>query len=209
MRLPEKTSLRVLYVLLIVGGVVFTIYYFFFMRMVKVPTGAMANTIVPGDHLLVNRLFVQIERGDIVMFQFPEDPASYVKRVVGLPGETILVRGNTVYINERPLDEQRVMADEDLGDLSKPLKEISAEGDGSYRVFYTQHDKNLSGEAPGYFGTNTPFQIPNDGYFVMGDNRDNSEDSRFRGAVPRELIWGKPAIIYYSDTWARVFKKVR
>ena len=207
MRLPEKTSLRVLYVLLIVGGVAFTIYYFFFVRMVKVPSGAMANTIVPGDQLLIHRSFGQIERGQIVMFQFPEDSNYYIKRVVGLPGETIQVRGNTIFINQRPLNEQRVKAD-DGSSFESPLKEISTEGNGPYRVFYTEtfDDRFATG---GDFGTHTPFQIPNNSFFLMGDNRDNSEDSRWRGAVPRELIWGKPSIIYYSDTWERVFKKVR
>lgn len=177
------------------------------MRRVKVPTGAMMNTIIPGDHLLIHKSFGEIERGDIVVFQFPEDSTYYLKRVVGLPGETIQLRGTTIFINERPLDEQRVKAEEGFS-FESPLKEVATEGKGPYRVFYTNaFDAPSSGG--GDFGTNAPFKIPNDCFFLMGDNRDNSEDSRYRGPVPRELIWGKPSIIYYSDTWARVFKKVR
>lgn len=76
-----------------------TIYRIFFMWMVRVPTGSMLNTIVPGDHLVVNRSFGEIERGRIVVFQYPGDSAYYVARVVGLPGETIQLRGMSVYIN--------------------------------------------------------------------------------------------------------------
>ena len=217
MRLHKNPLIRrVLFALLIVGSCAFMIYYWFFMRTVRVPTGSMANTIIPGDHLVIQKLTGQIERGEIVMFQYPNDSNYYICRVIGLPGESILVRGNMVYINERPLDEQRVMADEE-SNIEEPLKEISTEGNGPYRVFYTEPVKNLSSEVPGDFGTNTPFQIPNNSFFLMGDNRDNSEDSRYRGAVPGELIWGEVARIYYSEAmtpdksirWERILKKVQ
>lgn len=217
MPLRKKTLIvGVLFALLFIGGCAFTVYYLFFLRFVRVPTGAMMNTIIPGDQLVIHKAFGQIERGEIVVFQYPEDSTYYINRVIGLPGETIQVRGNIVYINDRPLDEQRVMAEEDSLDIN-PLKENSTEGQGPYRVFFTEHDQPLPSEVSGDFGTNTPFRIPNDFFFVMGDYRDNSQDSRHMGPVPRELIWGRPSLIYYSEAmtseggirWERIFKKVR
>jgi signal peptidase I len=180
----------------------------------------MMNTIIPGDHVLIQKSFGQIERGNIVLFQYPTSSEFshksqyHLSRVVGLPGETIQMRGNTIYINGQPLEELKVMAT-DTGDLD-PLIEISTEGNGPYRVYYTEHPKHPEARVQGDFGTNVPFQIPNDSFFVLGDNRDNSEDSRYRGPVPKELIWGELAIIYYSRAetpdgsirWERIFKKV-
>jgi signal peptidase I len=178
--------------------------------MVRVPTGAMLNTIVPGDRLVVYRLIGKINRGDVIAFQYPDDKEYFISRVIGLPGETIQLKGKIVYINDRALDEQRVFVDPRY-DGKEPLKELSTDGSGPYRVYvkHTFSEELLLLDASGDFGGETPFQVPNDSYFVMGDNRDNSYDSRYRGAVPRHLIWGRPSIIYYSEkTPDRVFEKV-
>ena len=169
-----------------------------------VPTGAMKNTIIPGDRILTFKLFGKPERGSVIVFQYPpgtserdpEDTTYYLARIVGLPGETIQLRDNTVYINERPLDEIKVIAREEneLG----PLTVISQEGKGPYQVFYTRASDEPEFEAP--FGTTTPFRIPADNYFVLGDHRDASEDSRYRGPVPKNLIWGKTFLIYLSTS---------
>ena len=217
----------ILVIALVIFGLGLTVYRVFFLRTVGVPGSSMANTIIPGDHLLIRKSFGQIERGEIVVFQYdpespgykdrPEDPGTYhVARVVGLPGETIQMRGRTVYINNRPLQEQKVTTRE-LGPY-EPLEELSTEDSGPYRVFYaarSDEERAAVSEAE-QFASQTPFRIPNDNYFVMGDNRDNSEDSRFRGPVPRNLIWGKVSMIYYSATinteelrWDRVFKKIQ
>lgn len=216
-----KKNLRVLVIVVVVlsiSAVGFFTLRFFFTRLIVVPTGAMLNTIVPGDHLIAYKLFDQPSRGDIVVYQQTKGSESYVSRIVGLPGETIQVRGNSVYINGRILEEQRVTV-ESMDAEYEPLKEISTEGNGPYRVFYTKRssDEQEVTEDSGEFGTVTPFQIPQGSYFVLGDNRDNSYDSRYRGPVSGELIWGKASIIYYSAKmpaqdevrWERMFKKVR
>lgn len=217
---------RILLIVLALIGIGITIFSVFFIRGAYVPTGSMANTIIPGDTLLITKSFGQIERGDIILFQYsPEyirqeerdpDPFSFrIARVVGLPGETIQMRSRTVYTNGHALAEQKVLARE--VELHGPLHVISTEGSGPYRVFYSsrlnEDESALGDDVP--FAAEEPFQIPKDSYFVMGDNRDNVEDSRYRGPVPRNLILGNVALIFYSKTvktdefrWERMFKKV-
>lgn len=206
-------KLALVFCVLAVGSAAF--YFLFFLQLVRVPTGAMANTIVPGDHLVVKkRAFGEINRGDIIIFKYPKDTSvHYVKRVIGLPRETVEVRGMLVYINGKELNEVRVMV--------KPyyeadvLEELSTEGSGPYRVYYfLRYGNDESDSEDGTFGKGAPFQIPDNEYFVMGDNRDNSEDSRYWGTVPRNLVFGKPTLIYFSSTrddeirWDRIFKKI-
>ena len=208
----RRLAIRVILAAVILGSAAFFVYTRFFVWMVRVPTGAMLNTIVPGDRLVVHRLFGNPNRGDIVAFQYPGDQAYYITRIIGLPGESIQLKGKLVYINGRPIAEQRVLVDPRYNG-KEPLQELSTEGSGPYRVYYVKHsfeEDEMSSGMSGDFGVETPFQIPNDSYFLMGDNRDNSEDSRYRGPVPRNLIWGKPSIVYYSESNSdRAFTKVQ
>jgi signal peptidase I len=155
---------------------------------VQVPTGSMEDTLLPGDHLFINKFtfrdhleedrhgilpFVGIKRKDIVVFRFFEDSASYryyVKRVIGLPGETLEIRAKQVYINGVPLDEP-------------------------YAVF-----KNPSSRDRRIRDVLGPIEIPVNHFFVMGDNRDRSYDSRYWGPLPREQIIGRPLVIWWSLT---------
>ncbi len=200
------------------------VYRIFFVKMIRVPTGAMANTIIPGDHLIVRKLFRDLNRGDIVTFQYPGDSSTqYVARIVGLPGERIQTRGYFVNVNGVPIPEQRVLVAQNDDFITGFLEELSTEGAGPYRVFYYRRDPEnpVIADDPidARFGVTEEFQIPPNHYFVLGDNRDNSLDSRFRGAVPRELIWGKPTMIYWSSfakpaeeenvKWDRIGKSMR
>lgn len=184
----------------------------------------MANTIIPGDHLVVKkRAFGEINRGDLIVFKYPKDPSiHYLSRVIGLPRETIEVRPRSVRINGKELAEQRVIVKPNFD--SGVLEELSTEGTGPYRVYYSSPGEGdqtgvISEFEEGVFGQSDPFQIPDNEYYVMGDNRDNSEDSRYWGTVPKALVLGKPTMIYWSvsrdksgnDTvrWERIFTKIR
>ena len=177
------------------------IFQTYFVQAVRVPTGAMANTIVPGDHLYVQRMFGDVKRGDVIMFSYPREPSiRYIARVVGLPGEAIYMRGTSVYINDRPIPEQRVFVKYPYDFEFGVLEEISSEGTGPYRAYYFKRGEEVLPTVSDdmKFGGRDSFVIPPDQYFVMGDNRDDSLDSRVKGTVPRSLIWGKPTFIHWS-----------
>jgi signal peptidase I len=228
--------------------VVGCLYCLLFLSFARVPTGAMKNTILVGDQLVANRNAGQIERGDIVLFKHPRDTRStYVKRVIGLPGETIEFSPEThrVMINGRELPEHKIRAMPEDSNAPGQLEQSTDEGSppGSLYTVYYQHDNDSGTDAT--FGTSQPYRIPKKGdpipdyikssecrdqydadrdgrydadqYFCMGDNRDNSEDSRYWGTVPANLIVGKAIAIYWSQEpgesgghirWNRIFKKL-
>jgi len=193
-----------------------TFYRVFFLHFVRIPTASMANTVLPGDYLVVKkRAFGDINRGDLIVFRYRGDPSTYyLSRVIGLPSETLEARGRVLYVDDKQLMEQRVIVKPDDLFESNPLEELLTEGTGTYRVFYQSNDDSIPQDDP----ARGPFRIPENHYFVMGDNRDNSEDSRYRGAVPREFIFGKAFMIYWSSKtdragveqvrWDRVFSWV-
>jgi signal peptidase I len=179
------------------------------LRFIKVPIGAMKNAILPGDRLIANKLVGEIKRGDLVIYGHSQDPSmQYVSRVIGLPGETIQIRKQKVYINGGELAERRAFyrLEAAYGFNPKALKEERVEGEGAYTTFnIISDDLDESDSSEAYammglktFGLTEPFQIPQGHYFVLGDNRDDSEDSRFKGTVAKELITGKPFMIYES-----------
>jgi len=169
----------------------------------KIPTGSMENNLLIGDHLLVNKLVFgptatpierallpvrDIRRGDIVVFKYPNEPErDFIKRVIALPGETLELRAKKVYVNGRPLDEPYVH-------FLTPASEGGEVTSIDVRERYG------------------PVTVPADQYFVMGDNRDNSQDSRYWGYLPRHYIKGKALMIYWSfdgDAEGSLFTKVR
>jgi len=153
--------------------VVFILFGVFFVQPVVVEGTSMLPQLHDGERLLVNKLVYykiqsvswgHIERGDIVVFWFPNDPdKSYVKRVIGLPGETVEVRNGKVFVNSQELSEAYLDAEHNQALPSWPPKKVE------------EHH-----------------------YFVMGDNRDNSSDSRYWGLVPEKYIYGKAFFRYWK-----------
>jgi len=155
----------------------------------KIPTGSMENNLLIGDHLLVNKFVFgpqlssterailpmrDIKRSDIVVFKYPDEPErDFIKRVIGLPGETIELRNKKVFVNGVELQEPYV---------------------------HFLEASHMAGEVTSFdvrerYG---PVTVPKDQYFVMGDNRDNSQDSRYWGFLPRHYVKGKALLIYWS-----------
>jgi signal peptidase I len=188
-----------------VALVIFLVVRTFLVEAFRIPTGSMEKTLLVGDFLLVNKAvygatvpgtgwrlpgFREPRRRDIVVFTNPEDGATnYVKRIVGVPGDTLEMRNGVLYVNGERQEEPYV-------------QRLNPEDDGYHPKFEWQR-RYLADPARDrpYRPTRDnwgPLVVPRDHYFVLGDNRDNSLDSRYWGFVPRELIKGTPLIIYYS-----------
>ncbi len=168
-----------------------------------IPTGSMEDSLLIGDHLLVDKLayappgpitkhllpYSAVKRGDIIVFRYPVDiRQTFVKRVVGIPGDRIRIQNKQVYRNGEALKE--------------PYKYHKTEYFDSYRDnFPSEPNVRLSEGAQAMLEHNVEngeVVVPVDSYFAMGDNRDSSLDSRYWGFVPRDNIIGKPLIIYWS-----------
>jgi len=160
----------------------------------NIPSGSMQPTLLVGDFILVNKLvyrFSEPQRGDIVVFKYPIDPnIDFIKRIVALPGEEVEVRNNQVFINGKPLPLIEVGRGEENGVRKVIYEEVMPEGIKHKVQFYEDFPFSKRD-----FG---PVVVPPNHYFVMGDNRDNSEDSRYWGFLPRENIVGKAFVIYFS-----------
>jgi signal peptidase I len=201
-----------LFLLLAGTATYFLIYY----RVVRVPTGGMANTIIPGDSVLCRMHVGEIKRGDIVIFKLPTDPkVIYVKRVIGLLGETIQVKGHRVFVNGKELPEERALIRLTEEPELPVVKVEPKPQDAWYRVFYDVErysgGDDFEVNTRAVYGIAEPYPIKLGNYFVLGDSRDNSEDSRYWGPVPRELIVGKTMMIVNSTakgTERRSFKSL-
>jgi len=173
----------------------------------QIPSGSMIPTLEVGDHIFVAKFsyglvvpfsnkkifeFREPSRGDVIVFKYPQDPSiDYIKRVVGLPGEKVEVRNNEVFINGQPMARERVGPFHDTGPSDDRDSELWHETLGT-----KQHEAlQEPGRPPSNFG---PLVVPAGNVFVMGDNRDNSSDSRVWGTVDHELIKGKALIVWWS-----------
>jgi signal peptidase I len=183
----------------------------------QIPSGSMIPTLEIGDHIFVSKFAYGIgipftdkkilalrepHRGDVIVFKYPLGPETdYIKRVVGLPGDRVEVRRNEIFINGRPMPREQATgqpcpdsegaihaASETPGDRGCELWVERLDG----HVHQTRHE---SERPPTDFG---PKEVPPNNVFVMGDNRDNSNDSRVWGTVPYELIKGKALIVWWS-----------
>jgi signal peptidase I len=213
-----KALIIVAATLLLVLAVVAT-YFLIYYRFVNVPTGSMSNTIVPGDKVLCRMHIGEIERGDIVIFKLPTDPkVMYMHRVIGLPGETIQVKGRRVLINNEELPEERALISlANPQEPQLPVVKVEPKPQGAwYRVFYDVNGYSDGDDFeinPGLkYAASEPYKIPPGNYFLLGDSRDNSQDSRYLGTVPRDLIVGEALMIVDSSAKGaegRLFKSLK
>jgi len=177
------------------------VFVFFVMTFVvqafQIPTGSMEPTLLVGDFLLVNKFVYdngtpaidrallprrEIKRNDVIVFKYPNELSKdYVKRVIGLPGEKLEIRNKQVYINDQPIDE--------------PMKFHKDSQVHVKNGYYNYEDTNRDNYGP--------VTVPSGHLFAMGDNRDESSDSRYWGYVPLSYVKGRPWIIYFSYTAER------
>jgi signal peptidase I len=191
----RHSSTREWYESLLVAGIFVLFVRTFIVQTYQVPTGSMEKTILVGDHLLVNKFayaprlralarllpYREVRTGDIVVFKKPGDDVNpgnvLVKRAVAGPGDTVAIRDKALSVNGSPADDSRV-------------QHVDPE---TFRA--SDRRVSESAIARDQFG---PFVVPANAYFGMGDNRDNSFDSRFWGPIPRENIFGRPFLLYWS-----------
>jgi len=155
--------------IIVVAFIIVFILTHFFIANVNVPTGSMKNTIMENDRLVgfrLSYLFSEPERGDIIIFKYPDDEKiNYVKRIIGLPGDIVEIIHGKVYVNSEELDEPYIL---------EPMRDNQQE---------------------------LTYIVPDDSYFVMGDNRNNSQDSRYwqtTNYVSKNKILAKASFKYYS-----------
>jgi len=190
----KKSTLREYYEALLIAIIFVNFARIFVFQACKIPTRSMEDNLKGGDHIIVNKFIYgpvpqpwlkvfplrDIQRKDIIVFRYPLQPETdYVKRVIGLPGDTLMVRDKNVYINGKKLDEPYTIHEDPV---VYPAQQALPEP-------YRSRDQ---------YG---PYTVPEGHYFAMGDNRDRSSDSRFWGTVPRSMIKGRAFMVYWS--WGR------
>jgi signal peptidase I len=193
-KVVRHSSAREWYESLLVAGIFVLFVRTFVVQTYQVPTGSMEKTILVGDHLLVNKFayaprlegwarllpYRDVHRGDIIVFKKPGDDVNpgnvLVKRAVGGPEDTVVVRDKVLWVNGQSSDGPHVQhGDHEVYPNDPAIPDMARRRD--------------------QFG---PFIVPSGSWFGMGDNRDNSLDSRYWGAIPRENIFGRPTILYWS-----------
>ena len=190
----------------------------------KIPSGSMYPTLKVGDHIFVNKFIYGLgwplsgikfwqygrpSRGDVIVFKYPEDPdKDFIKRVIGVEGDTVEIRRTGVFVNGKALPRRHlgyvhyIDYSDELPIQEKHPKdadEWEETLDGKTFQIYTEIGENGGGcRPPARFGCGEPAKVPPSHVYVMGDNRDNSHDSRFWGYVPLNFIKGKALFVWYS-----------
>ncbi|MBN2060753.1 MAG: signal peptidase I [Deltaproteobacteria bacterium] len=187
----------------------------FIIQAFKIPSGSMKPTLLVGDHLLVNKFiygikipiidrylieFKEPQRGDIVVFKWPKDERKdFIKRIIGVGGDTVEIRRDVLYVNNKKVESEYIeeYRDQEIRFAQKYEEEL-----GGVRHYILDEIIRYDN-----FG---PVTVPEGQIFVMGDNRDNSQDSRYWGFVSVNKIKGKALIIYWSwPNWKRFLNLIR
>ena len=183
----------------------------------RIPTGSMTPTLKIGDFIIVNKMAYGLklpfsdfysdpiyitkpgnpQRGDVIVFKFPQDPKiNYIKRVVGLPGDKIEIKKKVIYINGKKVKTTKVPSKEFLVDIDEKYKNQNL---SFYKSQIGKHLHFIQQDEDNYLKVDyRKKQVPKGNYFVMGDNRDGSYDSRFWGFVPHKYIKGKAFLVWFS-----------
>ena len=185
----QKSTVREYFESIVVAVILALFVRTFVVQAFKIPTGSMEPNLLVGDHLLVNKFVFaptvspaeravlpirDIRRGDIVVFKFPEDPErDFIKRVIGLPGDSVELKNRELHINGQKIDES-------YAHYLFPV------GEGQESTNFDVRER---------YG---PVTVPDRHYFMMGDNRDNSQDSRYWGFLPAHYVKGRALMIYWS-----------
>jgi signal peptidase I len=191
MSFKKKSVLRDWVESIIIAFLLAMVIRTFIVQAFKIPTGSMRMTLQEGDLILVNKFIYgakvpwsslylpalrEPKRGDVVVFVYPEDKKKdFIKRLVGLPGETVEIKGGSIYINDQPVEESI-------------FKQI---------YYYNRGDFSAEGQK---------IIVPDDSYFVLGDNSVSSKDSRYWGFVPKKDLLGKAMVIYWPIQRIRLIK---
>jgi signal peptidase I len=185
----QKSTAREYFESIVVAVILALFIRTFVVQAFKIPTGSMEPNLLVGDHLLVNKFVFaptaadaergvlpirDIRRGDVVVFKFPEEPErDFIKRVIGLPGETVELRARQIFINGARVEEPYA----------------------HYMFPQGQDDEHGMFDVRERYG---PVTVPQGHFFMMGDNRDNSQDSRYWGFLPAHYVKGRALMIYWS-----------
>ncbi len=190
----RKYWMREYFEALLIAGIFLGFTNTFLIKTFYIPSGSMKDTLLVGDHLFVNRYLFgltslswerratplrDVRRGDVVIFRSPESPTTdLVKRCVGLPGDKIQIVNKQLWVNDEAVDDSAYASHRDAN-----------------RTFPNRRYLDRKARLRDNFG---PFEVPEDHYFFLGDNRDESYDSRYWGAVPRHYLKGRALMIYWS-----------
>jgi signal peptidase I len=193
--MPRRSALRDNLEALLIAMIFAFFAKTFVVQAFKIPSGSMEKNLLVGDHILVNKFAYgptmtdlerrllpvsPLRRGDVVVFKFPEDPErDFIKRCIALPGDRIQLIDKQTFVNGKRLEESGYVYFADTRTYTRRQSLFLADG-------YRLRDN---------FG---PYTIPEGHYFFLGDNRDNSNDSRFWGTVPRIYIKGRALLVYWS-----------
>jgi signal peptidase I len=189
----EKSLFREYLEALLIAVIFATFARTYVVQAFKIPTGSMEENLLVGDHILVNKFVYgptasslerlvlpirPIEPGDVVVFKYPDDPTrDFIKRCVGMPGDTVEIVNKDLYVNGEKVEDASYTYHVDPRIYPRTL-------------FLSENFRNRDNYSP--------YTVPEGHYFCMGDNRDNSNDSRFWGPVPVDFVKGRAFMIYWS-----------